>query len=402
VSPTAITPEHFPWFDYRRYTFSLGLRLGDEVVLSGHSASQYDPDEGRIVVRGGMAEQTATAYDKIEAILAAEGFDLGDAVRVVENVTVAGIDHYAEAEEVRAARLGGNRPAVVTLCVDRLLRPAALIEIAVVAQKGAGDPLAVSSAAARPAFVPARPAADGVVYLSSVLPVDDHGAVVGDDLESQTEAVFDRAGRMLAAAGLGWDAVVHTVDYTTPGTLRDYKRTGRIRAERLSAPYPGAAGILMSRLAHPDALIQLDIIASTEPAEAVNPGWERYGKLTYSPAVRAGNVLFMSGQAALDPETERAVHAGDVAAQAEYTYGNIIAVLEAAGGGPEHLVETVEHVTPAGLDRYREVAAVRERLLRSPWPASTGIVCRGLLRPEFEIEVIPLAILPETPETSDG
>ena len=388
----AITPERFPWFDYRHYTFSLGLNLGIKAVLSGHSASVYDLDEGRIVVRGGMAEQTHTAYDKIEAILDAAGYTLGQVVRIVENVTVAGIDDYAEAEQVRAQRLGDSNPAVNTVCIDRLLRPAALIEIAVTARRGAEGPVTATSG--RLAHAPAR-AADGVVYLSSVLPVDDFGAVVGDDLYTQTEAAFDRAERMLVGAGLTWANVVKTLDYSTPATLRDYKATGRIRKERLGPVYPASAGILMSRLAHPDALIQLDIIASTEPIEAVNPGWDRYAKLTYSPAVRAGNVLFMSGQAALDTETERAVHAGDVAAQAEYTYTNIIEVLKAAGAGPEHLVETVEYVTPAGLKRYREVAAVRAGLLSAPYPASTGIICGGLLRPEFEIEVDPLAILPE-------
>ena len=119
-------------------------------------------------------------------------------------------------------------------------------------------------------------------------------------------------------------------------------------------------------------LIAYDFVASVPDRAAVNPGWERYEKLTYSPAVRSGDVLFMSGQAALDPATERAVHAGDVGAQAEYTYRNIIEVLDAAGFGPQNLIKTIEYVTPAGLARYRDVAAVREKLLQDPWPASTG------------------------------
>jgi enamine deaminase RidA (YjgF/YER057c/UK114 family) len=256
-----------------------------------------------------------------------------------------------------------------------------------------GDPALVSIDSLGHTRPAAARGAHGIVYLSSVLPVDDRGEIVGTGLLEQTEAVFDRAGRMLEAAGLGWSHVTKTLDYSTPATLSDYKATGRARRERLGPVYPGAAGILMSRLAHPDALIQLDIMASTEPLEVVNPGWSRYEKLTYSPAVRAGNVLFLSGQAALDPETERAVHAGDIAAQADYTYANIVRVLEAAGAGPEHLVETVEYVTPAGLPRYREVAEVRRRHLVEPWPSSTGIICSGLLRPEFEIEIDPLAIL---------
>ncbi len=44
---------------------------------------------------------------------------------------------------------------------------------------------------------------------------------------------------------------------------------------------------------------------------------------------------------------------------------------------------------------YRGVAAVRERMLRAPWPASTGAVCSGLLRPEFLLEVFPTAVVPE-------
>jgi enamine deaminase RidA (YjgF/YER057c/UK114 family) len=378
MTPNAITPADFPWFDYRRYTFSLGLSDGERAWLSGHSASEYDPEEGRIVVRGGMAEQARTAYAKIERLLEAAGLTFADVTRVVENVTVRGIADYAEAEAVRAEVLGPHRPAVTTVCVNALLRPAALIEVEVTAARQAARD------------------ADGVVYLPSILPLDDRGEVIAPgDLVGQTEAVFAKGAELLAGVGLGYEHVVKTLDYTTPATLGDYKRTGRARRDHLSAPYPGSAGILMARLPAPGALIQLDLMASRHPKEAVNPGWERYGKLTYSPAVRAGSLLFMSGQAALDPETERAVSPGDVAAQAEYTYTNILAVLEAAGLGPEHLVKTVEYVTPQGLGEYRRTAEVRAKLLREPYPASTGIVCEGLLRPEFLLEIDPTARYPE-------
>lgn len=387
----ALEPEDFPWFDYRRYTFSLAVEHAGTVYCSGHSASEYDRDQRAIVVRGGLAEQTRTAYAKIAAILAAAGLGLSDVVRLVENVTTAGIDDYAAAEQVRGEVFGDHRPVVNTVVVNRLLRPAALIEIEVVA--GPSEQLVRMDADGRVAAAPARAAGD-VVYVQSLLPVDENGKLVGEgDLVAQTRQVYDNAERVLRGAGLGMDAIAKTVDFVTPAALGQYKATGRVRKERLGPVYPGATGILMERLHHPGALISLDLLASRAPLEAVNPGWERYGKLTYSPAVKAGNVLFMSGQAALEPETERAVHAGDVAAQAHYTYSNIIEVLKAAGAGPENLVKTVEYVTPAGLPRYREVAAVRQELLREPWPASTGIVCEALLRPEFEIEVDPLALL---------
>jgi enamine deaminase RidA (YjgF/YER057c/UK114 family) len=198
---------------------------------------------------------------------------------------------------------------------------------------------------------------------------------------------------MLAALGLGFDRVVKTVDYLTPAALAAYKATGRVRRDHLGPVYPGAAGILMPRLVHDEALIQYDFIATRDTPVAVNPGWTRYQKLTYSPAVRAGKLLFMSGQGALDPATERVVFEGDVVAQAEYTYRNVLEVIGAAGGGPQHLMKTIEYVTPAGLARYRDVAGVRARLLREPYPASTGLVCEALLRPEMLIEIDPFAIL---------
>ncbi|HVL89318.1 MAG TPA: RidA family protein [Actinomycetota bacterium] len=363
----AIKPASFPWFEYARYTFSLGLEHAGRVWLSGHSASEYDAREERIVVKGGMEQQTRTAYAKISAILEAAGLTLGDATRVVEYVTAKGMDHYAEARAVREELFGSAQPAVCTVVVNSLLRPAAFIEIEVTA--GGGED-------------------DGIVYLPSIAAPE-----AGEDLVAQTEAIFDKAAALLADAGLGMDSIVKTVDYTTPRTLAGYKRTGRVRKDRLGPVYPAAAGILMSRLQTPGTLVSMDITASRHQSETVNPGWERYAKLTYSPAVKAGSMLFMSGQAALDPATEQAVHTGDVAAQAEYTYQNIIEVLKAAGAGPENLVKTIEYVTPAGLKRYREVAAVREQLLKQPYPASTGCICETLLRPEFEIEIDPLAIL---------
>lgn len=378
----AIKPAHFPWFRYEDYTFSLGLQHEDKVWLSGHSASEFDPETKHIVVRGGMTDQATTAYAKISAILDAAGLGFGDVHRVVEYVTQAGIDHYAEAAAIREQTFGAHTPAVCTVVVDRLLRPAAFIEIEVTAGP-AGHP------------VHGGYEADGVVYLSTITAQNLDGTLEAEDLVGQTRVCFERMTQMLEKAGVPASQVVKTVDYSTRATIKDYKHTGTIRREFLPGPvYPGAAGILLSRLHAPGVLVSLDVIASRHPLEVVNPGWERYGKLTYSPAVKAGTLLFMSGQAALDPATEQAMFAGDVVAQAEYTYENIIRVLETAGLGPEHLLKTIEYVTPDGLERYRDVAKVRERLLRSPYPASTGAICDALLRPEFLIEVDPLAYIP--------
>jgi enamine deaminase RidA (YjgF/YER057c/UK114 family) len=377
MSFTALKPARFPWFDTSRYSFSLGLKGPTGTYLSGHTASEYDPAAKRVVVRGGMTDQVRTVWAKIGAILESGGLGYGDVTRVVEYVKPDGIERYAEAAAVRGEVFGTHQPVVNTVPVKALLRPDAFIEIEVTARSA-----------------PAKPETSGAVFLPTVQPVDDRGNVVGaGDVVAQTRAIFERAGRMLAALGLGFDRVVKTLETITPAAHAAYRDTARVRREHLGPVYPAATGVLMPRLVHPEALIQYDFIATRDAAVVVNPGWTRYQKLTYSPAMRAGTLLFMSGQGSIDPASEGVVHEGDVVAQAEYTYRNVIQVLQAAGGLPRNLVKTIEYVTPAALARYRDVAKVREKLLSEPWPASTGVVCEALLRPEMQIEIEPFAVL---------
>src|SRR5262245_57335648 len=128
-----ISPRHFPWFDYTRYTFSLGVAADSTAYLSGHSASEYDAKRRQFVVRGDMSQQTRTAYAKIEAILEGIGLGLSDVVRVVDYVTIKGVEDYDATAVIRNEVFGESQPAVNTVVVDRLLRPEALIEIEVVA-----------------------------------------------------------------------------------------------------------------------------------------------------------------------------------------------------------------------------------------------------------------------------
>jgi enamine deaminase RidA (YjgF/YER057c/UK114 family) len=399
VTLSAIRPESFPWFPYEGFTFCLGLSEGDAAWTSGHTSAAFDASVGKMTVSGTMEQQARTAYEKVLTILAAAGFGPADVTRVTENVTLAGLADYAAAEAVRAEVFGAHRPSVRTVVVDRLVRRTALLEVELHAVAGGGKLLAASEKRAAGTWRASsvREGHDGAVHLPTIVPIDADGEVVHPgDLVGQYAYCLDRAGDQLAAAGLSLDAAVTTYDYTTPATRDVYRRTHRIRQERLGGAgvFPGAGGILMSRLHHPDALVALDITASRHPLERVNPGWSRYDTLTYSPGVRAGRTLYMSGFAALDMRTQSALHPGDIGAQAEVTYGTIRHLLEHAGLGPADLVETTEYCVASALPEYRAVAGVRERLLSPPWPASTGAICAALLRPELLIEVFPTAVYP--------
>src|SRR3989442_14131025 len=56
----------------------------------------------------------------------------------------------------------------------------------------------------------------------------------------------------------------------------------------------------------------------------------------YSQAVAAGDLIFTSGQIALDAKTQQMVD-GDIRAQTERGMENLSAVLQGAGGGFEHV-----------------------------------------------------------------
>lgn len=127
---------------------------------------------------------------------------------------------------------------------------------------------------------------------------------------------------------------------------------------------------------------------------AVSPasGWT--GKLTYSAAVRAGGLLFLSGMTASGPEGRIACE-GDMAGQARYIYlERMLPVLRAAGLGFGDVVETVDYVTT--FEGYESTAQVRREIFGgAPFPAATGVQVAGLIRRAALIEIRAVALLKE-------
>lgn len=388
----AITPAHFPYFPYEGFTFSLGRYDGEYAWLSGHSGAVFSEAAGKMAITGGMGDQATMMYEKIGAILAAADLGFGDVTHVVENVTMGGLDTYTEAEQVRLDLMGGHEPALTTVIVDRLVRRAALIEVQVTAERGGGALITVGSSTRFRSGVAND--SGGTVELPTILPIDDNGEIVADgDFRGQYEYCLERAGTMLEAAGLTLANVVRTLDYSTAATREVYSSAHRPRMQLLGPVYPGSAGLLMSRLHRPAALVALDVTAARGEAVLVNPGWTRYDSLSYSPGVQVGDKLFMSGFAAVDMPTDASLYPGDLGAQAEHIYTMINELVAHAGGTAAEIVDTLEYVAPAAVPDYRIVADVRQRLLAPPWPASVGAVCGSLLRPELLLEVIPFAVL---------
>ena len=96
------------------------------------------------------------------------------------------------------------------------------------------------------------------------------------------------------------------------------------------------------------------------PLEAIETAQAPAPVGPYNQAVRAGNLLFCSGQIALDPASGSLVGAGDVALETRQVLATLLAVLDAAGAKPSQVVRTTvfladlaDFVTVNGL--YAEV-----------------------------------------------
>jgi len=123
--------------------------------------------------------------------------------------------------------------------------------------------------------------------------------------------------------------------------------------------------------------MKIDVISTDKAPAAIGP---------YSQAVRAGELLFCSGQIPLDPTTGEMV-AGDLKLQTERVMANIAAVLAAAGATFDNVVKTTIFLTDMG-----DFAAVNEiygRSFGSHKPARSTVAVRDLPRGALvEIEVI--------------
>lgn len=383
ATPVTVAPADFPWYDPAGFTFSLGLRLGPDVWCSGHSGSARDPATGRPGIRGGMADQARIAYAKQAAVLAAAGLGFRHVTRVVENVTVAGLPAYAEAEHVRRELFGDRSPVVVTVVVDRLVRRTALVEIEVHA--GAGIDVR-AAAEAEPAET-VRVEHNGSVLLPTLLPVDADGKPVAPgDPARQYAYCLERAAALLAS--IKGARLVSTTDFVTPTGHRAAHDLDRIRTDLLG-PVPPAGTRVLTTGQHREGIdVAVEAVASRHGPRAVDPLGLADVLPGRSPAIHAGNLLYLSGFSPL------ADGADDLRRQAENLYGVVLRTLAAVGAGPEHLLSTVEFVAADALSDYRAVADVRRALFKEPYPVSTGIVCTRMAHPQALLDVAVVAAVP--------
>jgi 2-iminobutanoate/2-iminopropanoate deaminase len=121
-------------------------------------------------------------------------------------------------------------------------------------------------------------------------------------------------------------------------------------------------------------------IASPEAPQAIGP---------YSQAVRAGNLLFLSGQIPLDPTTGAIVD-GDITAQTQRVLENISAVLKAAGASFANVARTT--VFLLDMNDFAAMNAVYAKHVVDPPPARSTVQVSRLPK-DVLVEIDVIAVL---------
>ena len=118
-------------------------------------------------------------------------------------------------------------------------------------------------------------------------------------------------------------------------------------------------------------------VSSPDAPKAIGP---------YSQAVRAGQLLFVSGQVPLDPATGQIV-AGDIETQTRRVFDNLAAVLKAGGRSFADVVRTT--VFLADMNDFTAVNDVYGTYFSTPYPARATVqVARLPKDARVEIDLI--------------
>ncbi len=106
----------------------------------------------------------------------------------------------------------------------------------------------------------------------------------------------------------------------------------------------------------------------------------------YSQAVRAGELLFLSGQIPLDPASGELV-GGEIDAQITQAFDNLEAVARAAGGDLAHCVKINVYLTD--LEDFSRVNAAMAERFAEPYPARAAVGVAALPKgAAVEVEAI--------------
>jgi 2-iminobutanoate/2-iminopropanoate deaminase len=240
--------------------------------------------------------------------------------------------------------------------------------------------------------------AGGLIFCSGMVAINpqtgerEHGTVT-----SETRRIFENLKLLLASSGSSLDRIVqvHAMIYDRI----EYDVLNR--AYRQYVPNAPPARTVMSVQIEAGFKVMLDVIAAAESREGAemalsrqvieprNRGPEASRKISLpsSPGIQAGDFVFLSGMAAIDPATGERVR-GTVAAETRQILTNMVELLEGAGTSLANVVKV--NVLIFSMLEYENMNSVYREFFPTHPPART--VCGAKLIGDHKVEIECVAL----------
>ena len=337
-----------------------------------------------------MAGQARAIFDSIRRILAEAGGALQDVVWL--QVFVLDLKDRETIASVTREYFGAHRPVSTMIRVNQLAIIGALLEINAIGALGEKRPIRAGSAG--PPLHAHR--SEGIrvgdlVFVAGQAATDSELKIAGrGDIAAQARKVFANMGRVLEEAGgslgdVGWMHLFLT-------TIGDRTTFTPVRYEMFGEHRPAATLVEIGGFAIDGMMLEVNAIASlSKDRQYIEPGHlDQLINTHLSEGIRAGNVIFVSGQTPLD-EQLRFVGAGDIAAQTRQIFANMTRILSKAGGTLRDIVWLQFFLTD--ISQRTRITPLRRELFGEHRPAATLVEIGKLAIPEMLIEIDALAVL---------
>jgi 2-iminobutanoate/2-iminopropanoate deaminase len=319
---------------------STAIRAGGFIYVSGMMATD---------VKGNITAQTNQIFQNLRGVLKQAGSSIDNIA--IATVTLEQAQDLAAMDEVFREQFKGDPPARTTY-IGNMVRPGALLEIAVTAIPNGGQRRAITPAGWMQPKSPYSYAIQSgdTLFLSGMLPqnMNDLSPARGD-IATQTKKAMDNAVELLRAAGMSLDDTISSrvvlrqrvADFANMNsTYAPYWDIKDTRASGVVPGRPGRATVGLGLFAPYDMEVTFVAAKGSSPREVVippnpdgSPG--TLGALPFSPAIKIGNQIWVSGTTGGTPE-----NTGDIRAQTKENLTRLGRTLKAAGFDFKDVVTT--------------------------------------------------------------
>jgi 2-iminobutanoate/2-iminopropanoate deaminase len=363
--------------------YNLAITAGGVIYVAG----QLPTDENGKLVAGDFAAQAKQVFANLRRILQQAGSSLDNAVHAT--VMLENASDFAGLDAIYREQFKGDPPARTTIIGDMVL-PGALLEIQVTA---------VPNGVARKAILPPgwmKPAspyshailAGDTLYMSGLVSRRgrDNSQVQGD-IATQVKTIMDNAGEILKAAGMSYGDIaaghVALRDMTLFQPMNDayrvYWENDRPARVSCQAAPPGTYDVEITFVA----------VKGSSPREVIIPprpdGTPGQSGPNFSPAIRIGNRLFVSGGTGSTDENK-----GDMKAQTIETLTRLGRSVKAAGFDFKDVVVSDVYITD--VKRFGEMNEGYRTFFPSDPPTRATVGVDRLANQNALVEIMIMAV----------